>query len=61
MGLRTSRRTYLALITGCAKASRSAAAYDLYRSRELVVLCVRVCAHVWAMGGWVGGGAWVGC
>lgn len=34
MGMRTSRRTYLALITGCARASRSAVAYDLYRSRE---------------------------
>lgn len=34
MGMRTSRRTYLALITGCARASRSAAAYDLYRSRQ---------------------------
>lgn len=34
MGLRTSRATYLALVAGCARASRSAAAYDLYRSRE---------------------------
>ena len=34
MGLRPSRRTYLSLIAGCAKASHSAAAYDLYRSRE---------------------------
>lgn len=34
MGMRTGRRTYLALITGCARASRSAVAYDLYRSRE---------------------------
>ena len=34
MGMRTSRRTYLSLIAGCARASRSAAAYDLYRSRE---------------------------
>ncbi|EFN58573.1 hypothetical protein CHLNCDRAFT_140730 [Chlorella variabilis] len=32
MGMRPSRRTYLSLITGCAKASRSAASYDLYRS-----------------------------
>lgn len=42
MGMRTSRRTYLALITGCARASRSAAAYDLYRSREwrCVVACI---------------------
>ena len=34
MGLRTSRRTYLALIAGCANASRSDSAYNLYRSRE---------------------------
>jgi pentatricopeptide repeat protein len=34
MGMRPSRRTYLSLIAGCAKASRSAVAYDLYRSRE---------------------------
>lgn len=38
MGMRPSRRTYLSLITGCAKASRSAVAYDLYRSRECACL-----------------------
>ncbi|KAL4857943.1 Protein Rf1 [Chlorella vulgaris] len=32
MGLRPSKSTYLSLITGCAKASRSTVAYDLYRS-----------------------------
>lgn len=34
MGLRTSRATYLALVAGCARGSRSAAAYELYRTRE---------------------------
>jgi hypothetical protein len=34
MGLRPSRRTYLSLVLGCARASRSAVAFDFYRSRE---------------------------
>ncbi|MER0387597.1 hypothetical protein, partial [Vibrio vulnificus] len=32
MGMRPSRRTYLSLITGCAKGSQSSRAYDLYRT-----------------------------
>lgn len=49
MGMRTSRRTYLALITGCARASRSAVAYDLYRSRECCAsgLAVFVTCRAW--------------
>lgn len=51
MGLRASKSTYLSLITGCAKASRSTVAYDLYRSRELRasmhVGCSGIRALVW--------------
>ena len=59
MGMRTSRRTYLALIAGCARASRSAAAYDLYRTRECLLGGVRgllvLQRPVWSAGRWACG------